>query len=131
MTTSTTIPAATLTAGSYTYGPTTADLSDSMISATLDRTPTGGLNDDVAGATTVAVQLAVSEDGGTTWVPLGASEFGGGVDLDKFGNPFLMSGVASGLPDTGVARQIQATLVVTGPDVAVVGSLDSLTPEVS
>ena len=117
MATTFTIPLTTLSVGSQTFGPSAAGDSESVITITIDRTVPGGLN-SLTSASILAVDVQESLDGGTTWQDLGGWTTPGGVITIKGVQASASSGTWRLIP--GTARQVRATVTVSGPSSIVV-----------
>ena len=118
-----TIPSVNLPIGSRSFGSATVATAESMISMTIDRTLTNGLN-ALPATTTIKIQFQMSFDGGATWNDLALASFVGGI----YSNPlqgqrntdiFMCSIWNPGTP----GRSARATVTVAGNTVRVAGTL--------
>jgi len=114
-----TIPLTTLPVGELDLGPANAADAETGIVLTIDRTVAGGLN-SLTPASTVAVNVFQSNDGGVTWMQLVGATMPGGV----VGLGHATSDVRTGL-FPGTSRKLKATVIVAGTPVAVAGTLVS------
>ena len=118
-----TIALVTLAPGSYRFpvtgGHAIAD-ADTLIDLEIDRTVALGLN-SLSGSVSVAVAAYQSNDGGTTWMELGASSFPGGLIGDG-PSPDVTAGFRTSV-FPGISRLVYGTVEVAGGAVAVAGTL--------
>jgi len=117
-----TVPPTTLPVGDSSFGGSLGDTAN-QIAITVDRTPSGGLN-DLAADSTVAVAVAVSYDSGATYDLQGSGgPWEGGVVLDKHGNPDLFAAIYTTI-EPGTGRLARLTVTIAGPSsVVVAGSI--------
>jgi hypothetical protein len=125
-TTTVPIPLTTLTVGSRDFGPTPVDDTVQGAVITIDRTVTNGgvqgLNGQPA-TTVIEAQTWESDDGGVNWLFRAAATFVGGVYAsNKAGDPYTFSDLRVGL-NSVTGRRVKATIIVSGANVAVAGSL--------
>lgn len=122
----TTIPLTALAVGSHDFGPVAVADTDSQAVLSVDRTVSKGATQGFNGqpATTQAsIQVQQSNDGGTTWKLEAAADIIGGLLTNpKTGQPYTASTLTISL-DPGTSRQVKATIVVSGANVAAAGSL--------
>ena len=121
MATTFTIPLTTLPVGTLELGPSTAADAETSIGLTIDRTVTGGLN-SLTSATSVDIQVAQSNVGGTTWQPLVETIWQGGLQPAKGGGNLASDTMFTQL-NPGTSRKLRAQVTVSGSSVAVAGSL--------
>ena len=114
------IPLVTLPAGSRDFGPAPVPDGDSLITITIDRTVTNGLNSKTA-ATLVTLTSYQSGDSGATWNELSSATAPGGIFV-KNGVTAAASVIGVGLWP-GTSRQVKANLTVAGSSVAVAGTV--------
>ena len=117
-----TIPSVNLPVGSRTFGPVAVATAESMVTLTVDRTPSGGLNAKPA-TTTIDVQFQMSFDG-LVWNNLADASFVGGVysnPLDGQKNTDVFACSIWNLGTSG--RTARATVIVAGTTVRVAGTL--------
>ena len=117
------IPLTTLAPGTFSFpsagGQAIAD-ADTLITLSIDRTVTNGLNSQ-PGTTTIEIQTFQSYDGGATWFNLAGALISGGTFTNK-GVTVTHSMVITAL-QPGTSREVRAVVTVSGASVAVAGSL--------
>ena len=119
-----TIPLTTLQPGTLTFGPSGAADSETMLTLTIDRTVTGGLN-SLTAATTIDISVWQSNDAGATWSEAAAFGITGGSFINRHtGLPYTASTMTTHL-QPGTSRQLKAIVVTGGTAVAVAGTLVS------
>lgn len=119
-----TIPLTTLPVGTQHFGPAAIADTDNRIAVVIDRMVAGGL-DGLTPATTITLECEQSDDGGTTWVPVGGTTFAGGHETtSKTGVTVTVTTDSFTVTlNPGTSRQGRATLTVAGTSVAVQGSI--------
>ena len=115
------IPLVTLPVGVRTFGPGSIPDADVSITLAIDRTVASGLN-SLTSASTLAVTVDQSNDGGTTWQNLSGASWTGGPQTDKHLNPRTQEVLLTEL-NPGTSRKVRATVTVGGTSIAVSGSL--------
>lgn len=119
MATTFTIPLVTLPVGVRDFGPANAADTEVSILLTVDRTVAGGLG-SLTAASTVAVDVFQSNDGGATWQLRVGGTFPGGPPVTGSWATGTL-GVQLG---PGTSRKLKATVTVAGPSpVAIAGTL--------
>jgi hypothetical protein len=122
MATSFTIPLVTLPVGSQVFGPAHPANGEISLTLTIDRTVAGGLN-SLTAASLLTVTVEQSNDGGATWLSLGAWGTDGGLyPMNRAGDPSVVSAGTWPL-FAGTSRQLRATVTVAGTSIAVAGSI--------
>lgn len=116
-----TIPQVTLPVGARTFGPGNVPDADVSITLTIDRTVAGGLN-SLTSASTLAVTVDQSNDGGTTWANLSGAAWTGGIQTDKHGVTRTAEVMLTEL-NPGTSRKVRATVTVGGTSIVVDGSV--------
>lgn len=118
MATTVPIPTTTLQTGPTTVGPVTVTTTVSA-ALSIDRTVAGGLN-SLTNASTLAVEVDGSNDGGNTWTLIVGSVFSGGLIPLKGGGDLATNEMdASTSPDQ--FTQVRLVATVSGPSSITVG----------
>lgn len=121
MATTFTIPLTTLPVGSQTFGPENAKNSEAQIVLTIDRTVAGGLN-SLTTSSVLGADVQQSNDGGATWIDLGAWQAPGGTITIKGTQVNASTGTWNLRP--GTSRELRAMITVSGPSsIAVAGTI--------
>lgn len=117
-----TIPSVNLAVGPRSFGPVAVATAESMVTLTVDRTPSGGLNARPA-TTTIDVQFQMSFDG-TVWNDLAFASFVGGVYSNPLTGQKNTDVFMCSIWNPGTAgRTARATVTVAGSSVRVAGTL--------
>ena len=117
-----TIPSVNLAVGSRTFGPVAVATAESMVTLTVDRTPSKGLN-ALPATTTINVQFQMSFDG-TVWNNLADASFVGGVYSNPLDGQKNTDVFACSIWNPGtLGRTARATVTVAGTTVRVAGTL--------
>jgi len=116
------IPLITLAVGTREFGPASVDDTVSLVTLTIDRTVTGGLNVSPA-TTTLEIGVWQSDDNGASWqFRASAGLIGGIYASNRAGDPYLFSDVQVELTP-GSGRRVKAVTETAGASVAIAGSL--------
>lgn len=114
------IPTTPLTVGQHIFGPFTYSAGGSA-QLVIDRTVTGGLN-SLTAASTVLIDVEVSNDGGASWTLLVGTQLVGGIYTNRQGTTATQDtlGANNIMPGT----QARSVVTVAGPSsVAIAGAL--------
>jgi len=120
-----TIPLTTLPDGVRTFGPVNVADADTEAVLTVDRTPAGGLN-SLTAATSIALQVEQSNDGGTSWfLAVGGMIIGGQFfNTGPRGDGSLITQGSVSVPAyPGTGRQARVRMTVTGGSFAIAATL--------